>query len=74
MLIFMVERVETGGMMSFEYNKDSGKKLSKEEKEEFNRAYQRAEERKEREKRNNLVILIIIILIIISFGIWYFLS
>ena len=50
--------------MSFEYKENSGRKLSREEKEEFNRAYQRAGERKRREKRNKIFIIILILLII----------
>ena len=63
-----MERVETGGLMSFDYSKAEKSKLSKKDKAEFEKAYERYYERKKREKRRRFIIVLIIILLIIGFG------
>ena len=67
----MSERVSTGGIKTFQYEKGHNPKLSTEEKLEIKEAYAKADERRRKEKRNRLIITIIAIVIILSiiFGI-----
>tara|TARA_Y100000310_G_C20683361_1_gene817442 strand:+ start:1811 stop:2029 length:219 start_codon:yes stop_codon:yes gene_type:complete len=71
----MAEKVETGGLMSFRYEKGSHGKLEDKEKREIEGAYARAEERKMRERRNRMImwIVIIAVLLLVVWGIWFFL-
>ena len=63
----MAEKVITGGMKSFHYEKNYNPKLSPEEKQEIREAYEKARERKrvERRKRNIIIAVAIIIILII---------
>ena len=62
----MGERVETGGLMSFNYSKEERSKLSKEQKDEIDKGYEAYYERKRKEKRKRFFIVILIIIIIIA--------
>ena len=68
----MVERVETGGLMSFDYSKSRRSKLSLERKREIDKAYGRYWERKKKERRNKIMIFIIIILVLLVLGAVFF--
>ena len=62
----MVERVSTGGTVSFDYKIAEEKKLSQKEKKEIDEAYERYYERKNEEKKKGIIIGTIIALIIIA--------
>ena len=68
---FMPEKVETGGLMRFDYAKQGPRsKLSTKEKEEISKAYEAARLRKRKERRNRIIIwliLVILALALISF-------
>lgn len=64
----MAENVNTGGLMSFRYNKNAPR-ASQEEKDDIEEAYARADERKKREKMNKIISWIIAILILIILGV-----
>ena len=61
----MVERVETGGMMSFDYSKSDHKKLDPKRKRFIGKGYEEYEERRRIEKRNSLIKWIAISLLLI---------
>lgn len=63
----MRERVQTGGLVSFDYNKP-GSKLSEEKKKEIDRAYDKYYERRKREKKNRMIMWIIVVLILVLVG------
>ena len=64
-----MERVETGGLMSFDYSKSGKPKMKDEERVEIEGAYQKYYERKKKEKRTRLfIIILIIILLIVGLG------
>ena len=67
----MPERVNTGGVKSFDYSKLEDQKLSDNKKREIEDAYAKAAERKRREKRDRAVFWIIVILILIVLGILF---
>ena len=69
----MGERVETGGLMSFNYSKAEKSKLSKKDKAEFEKAYEKYYERKKREKRRKFFIVLLIIILLIA-GLIFFIS
>ena len=62
----MVERVETGGLMSFDYSRSGGSKLDDDEKREIDEAYARAEERKQKERRNRIILWVVVALIVLG--------
>lgn len=65
----MVERVQTGGLMSFDYSlagKRSG--LSKEEKKEIADAYEKARERRRKEKIRKWVIIGVAVVLLVLAG------
>ena len=61
----MVERVETGGLMSFKYENQEKKTLNEADKKEIERGYDEYYERKRREKRNKIIVWVFILLIIL---------
>jgi hypothetical protein len=66
-----MEKVNTGGMISFEYPKGYNPRLSQEEKLEFAEAYRKSEERKRKENFYfNLFIIIILLIGLVIF--WKF--
>ena len=70
-----MEKVETGGVKSFHYEKGKELKLDENRKKEIEEGYKKYYERKERERRNrNIIIFIVllIILILIAVGVWIF--
>jgi hypothetical protein len=62
----MAEEVNTGGLIRFQYGKDSSAKLSDSERNEIRGAYARADERKRKERLKRWVIWIVIGLIVIG--------
>ena len=71
----MVEKVETGGVKSFHYEKGKETKLDEKRKKEIEEGYKKYYARKERERRSKrimIISLILIILILIILGIWLF--
>ena len=72
----MPEQVSTGGLKTFDYNKNINLVLDDERKRDINEAYDKYYQRKdkdEKQKKRNWIILIIIILIaLILIGIWVF--
>tara|TARA_Y100000310_G_scaffold336250_1_gene420286 strand:- start:270 stop:482 length:213 start_codon:yes stop_codon:yes gene_type:complete len=70
----MAERVQTGGVKSFDYSKRKQRKLVDSEKSEIRQAYMRAGERKQRERRNRILMWVIIALILIGGLGWYLLN
>lgn len=63
----MVEKVETGGLMRFDYSKrEDEKRMSENQKQEIAEGYERYYERKRREKRRKFFIIILIIIIILA--------
>ncbi|MBS3088736.1 hypothetical protein J4402_03055 [Candidatus Pacearchaeota archaeon] len=61
----MVEKVQTGGTKTFDYNKSSQSKLDERERKEIEKAYQKADERKRREKRNKIILIVSILLLLL---------
>jgi len=59
----MIERVSTGGLMDFKYNKNHNLKLSKEEKSDIEKAYLNYDKRKKKEKIRKYIILITILIV-----------
>jgi len=55
-VFYFGERVETGGLVSFDYGKKRSSKLSKSKEREIGLAYEKYYERRKREKRNKLII------------------
>ena len=66
----MGERVETGGLMSFDYGRKKNPKLGDKKEKEINDAYEKYYERKKREKRNKIIIWMVIVLALIL-GVWF---
>ena len=63
----MVEKVNTGGVMSFDYSKaEKNKKLSKEQKDEIKKGYDAYYTRREKERRKRFFIILLIIVIILA--------
>ena len=62
----MVEKVNTGGVMSFDYSKAEKSKLSSEQKRGIERGYEEYERRKRRERRKKFIIILLIIVIIFA--------
>lgn len=62
----MGERVETGGLMSFDYSKAERSKLSKEQKENIERGYAEYYMRKERERKKKFFIILLIIVLVVA--------
>ena len=67
----MAERVETGGLINFSYDNDSGSKLSNRKKKEIEKAYGKYHERRKREKRNKIIKWSAAILLLISLLVWF---
>lgn len=65
-IFIMSERVETGGLMSFDYSKSEKPRMSEEQKKEIEEAYEKYYERKRREKRRRFFIIVLIIVIILA--------
>ena len=61
-----MERVETGGLKTFNYQKGEKKKLSNEERNEIKNAYAKYDERKKQEKRRRFFLIVLIIIILIA--------
>jgi hypothetical protein len=64
----MPERVETGGLMSFDYSNSRARGLEEEQKREIEEGYLKAKERKARERRNRILIIVLIVLILAIFA------
>ena len=63
----MVERVNTGGMISFDYSKsEKNKKLSKQQKEDIKRGYDTYYQRREKEKRKRFFIILLIVILVVA--------
>lgn len=67
----MVERVSTGGNVSFQYKKGHEPKLKKEEKYEIQQAYNEYYDRKRREKKRRNWIIALVIALIVILGVVY---
>jgi len=70
----MVERVETGGLMSFEYSGGERKKLGKKEQKEIKGAYDKYYERRVKEKRRKRIVwgvVIILLILILIFSLFF---
>jgi len=70
----MVERVETGGLMSFNYSKGESKKLGKSERKEIEGAYEKYYERKAEEKKKKRIVwgaVIILLILILVFSLFF---
>lgn len=70
----MAENVQTGGVMQFRYSGEKPK-LSREERDDIEDAYEAAYERKREEKRRKRLLYILLILlglIVLAFIIWWF--
>ena len=68
-----MERVNTGGMVSFQYPKGYNPRLSQEEKEDFAEAYRKVAERKRKESFYfNIFIVIILLIGLILFWKFYY--
>ena len=70
----MVEKVETGGVMSFNYSSKERTKLSGEKKKEIEEAYGKYYKRKSREKRNRIMkwgIVISLLLIVLVYFLFF---
>ncbi len=62
----MGERVETGGLMSFDYSRTGRKnEMSREEKKEISEAYGKYYDRKRRERKRKIIMWIVIVLVIL---------
>ncbi len=70
----MVERIETGGLMTFDYSNADVGEISEGDKKEIAEAYRRAEERRKREKKMKwvwtLIAVLMVVLLIIGFTIF----
>ena len=63
----MAERVNTGGLMDFDYSKwEKKSKLSKQQKDDIERGYDEYYGRKEREKRKKFFIIVLIIILVVA--------
>lgn len=62
----MAERVNTGGLVSFNYSGKKRDKASNETKKEIALGYLQYEERKIRERKNKIIILAAIIILLIG--------
>ncbi|MDP2628725.1 MAG: hypothetical protein Q8P15_02410 [Nanoarchaeota archaeon] len=69
----MVEKVQTGGVMSFDYSNSKKKELDIDTKNEIEEAYIKASERKMREKKKRMILWIVVILVLILVGLFTFL-
>ncbi|MEK6854866.1 MAG: hypothetical protein AABX73_01455 [Nanoarchaeota archaeon] len=61
----MTEKVSTGGLMSFKYEKTHAPKLNEDEKKEIEKAYEKYYERKRKEKKRRVIIISIITVILL---------
>ncbi|MDO8508799.1 MAG: hypothetical protein Q7S27_03895 [Nanoarchaeota archaeon] len=62
----MVERVNTGGAISFNYSKGEKSKLNKEQKEDIEKGYDEYYSRKERERKKRFFIILLIVILIVA--------
>ena len=62
----MGERVETGGLMSFDYSKREIPKIGEEQKREIEGAYEEYYERKMREKKRKFFIIALIVIVVLA--------
>jgi len=62
----MVEKVNTGGVMSFDYSKAEKSKLSNEQKEDLEKGYDEYYTRKEKEKRKKFFIILLIVILVLT--------
>ncbi len=62
----MSERVETGGLMSFDYSKREAPKIGDEQKREIEGAYEEYYERKRRERKKKFFIIVLIIIVVLA--------
>lgn len=67
----MAERVETGGVMRFDYRGEKVSKLDDGKKKEIEDAYGQYYERKKRERRNKIIFWIIVALIVVGVGVYF---
>ena len=70
-VLCMVEKVSTGGLVSFKYGKGQRPKMSSEEKKEIENAYGKYYERKRREKRNRIILIVVIAVVLLGFGVYF---
>ncbi len=70
----MVERVQTGGVVSFEHKSQGDLKLDPKRKKDISEAYEKYYVRREEERKNRIIFWIGIILLIFIglFTIWFF--
>ena len=70
----MAERIETGGLMTFDYSQAEEGEVSEEDKKEIAEAYEKAEERKARAKKMKwvwtLIAVLMIVLLVFGFAIF----
>lgn len=69
----MAEQVQTGGVMQFRYSNERSR-ISQEERDDIEEAYEMADERKKREKKRRvwlLILLGIIIVVVVAGVVWY---
>lgn len=59
----MAEKVETGGLMSFDYKGREIRKIGEEQKKNIERGYEQYYERKKKERRRRFIIMLIVIVI-----------
>jgi predicted nucleic acid-binding Zn ribbon protein len=69
----MTERVETGGVKTFDYSKSERRELGQDKKKEISEAYGMYYERKKKEKRKKVIFWIVISLILVLLGYLFFL-
>ncbi len=62
----MSERVETGGLMHFDYSKGEESRMNEEQKREIEEAYDKYHERKRRERRRKFFIIVLIIIVVLA--------
>jgi hypothetical protein len=67
----MVERVQTGGVMSFDYGKGRKREASEEQKKDIAIGYEEYSERKKREKRKMWVIILVIIVVLTGLSVLF---
>ena len=73
LILFLGERVNTGGLMDIVHPKGAERKMSESERNEIREAYARAEERKARERRNRIVFWIVgLIGLMVASGLIYY--
>lgn len=69
----MAEKVETGGLMSFDYNGKDGEELSEDRKRGIEEGYKKFEERTAREKKTRVIkwTIVGVVLVLIALAIYF---